>query len=207
MYLFTIKENSKIHASKNIIPKDEFACVIEAKEMIEKAQQEAQSIIERAHQQAKLIGEEACKKGFEEGLEPYNTHILYFDDRIKVLRHELQKTILPLVLKTTRQIVGEGLDQHPEIVVDIVTKAIKSVTTSNEVKLFVNKADFQILEDNKENFKRLFEHIEMFIVEIRNDVERGSCIIQTEKGILNANLENQYKALENALKKTQSMSN
>ncbi len=202
MYLFTIKEQIKIHAGQNKIPREEFAAVIEAKTMIEEAQAEAKAIIERAHEEAQKIHEEARQKGYNDGLEPYNTHILYFDDRIKVLRHELQKTILPLVLKTTRQIVGEGLKEHPDIVVDVVTKAIKSVTTSHEVKLFVNKADLLLLEEKKEDFKKLFDHVDMFLIEARNDVEKGSCIIQTEKGILNANLENQYIALENALKKT-----
>jgi len=105
-------------------------------------------------------------------------------------------------MQTTRQIVGEGLNNFPEMIVDVVTKAIKAVSGSHQVKLFVNKADLAVLEEKKLDLQQLFERIEMFTIEERKDVEKGGCIIQTEKGILNANLENQYIALENALKKT-----
>mgnify|MGYP001357634949 CR=1 FL=1 len=141
----------------------------------------------------------AKEEGINEGLEPYNKHIIYFDDRIKNLRHELQKTILPLVYKTTKRIVGEGLKAHPELVLDIVTQSIKKVTTSHQVKLFVNKVDLEFLEEKKEDLTKLFDHLDIFLIEERSDVEPGSCIIQTEKGIVNANLENQYRALKNVL--------
>ncbi len=200
MYLFKIKENFTVHGNSKIIPKNEFATVLDAKTLIEEAEKEAKAIVERAHEEAKRIHKEAKDQGFNEGLEPYNAHILYFEGRVKDLRHELQKTLLPLVFKTTKRIVGEALTKHPEIVVDVITQVIKEVTSSHEVKLYVNRADLEVLEANKENFKQLFERLDLFSIEERSDVERGSCIIQTEKGILNANLENQFKALKKALK-------
>ena len=201
MYLFSLNENAKIHAGKKILKKETISQVIEAKELVDKAKEEAAKIIEEAHAQGEKIHEQAQKDGFNKGLETFNEHILYFDDKIKILRHEVQKSMLPLLQKTTKRIVGEALKEHPEIVVDVVTEAIKSVTTSNEVKLFVHKDDLATIEANKETFKKLFEHLDIFLVEQRGDVEKGSCIIQTEKGILNANLSNQYAALEKALER------
>lgn len=204
MHLFTIKEDLKIHTGEKILKKDVVSTVIEAKDLLEAAKEEAAQIIERAHSEAKGIHKKAKKDGYAQGLEIYNEHILYFDDRIKSLRHELQSTLLPLVLKTTQRIIGDGLKEHPELVVDIVTQVIKNVTTSNEVKLFVHKGDIEILEARKEDLKNLFERLDMFVIEERSDVEKGSCIIQTEKGILNASLSNQYAALKKALEKTKS---
>jgi type III secretion protein L len=200
MYLFKIKDNFTVHGTSKIIPKNEFAAILDAKTVLEEAEKEAKAIIERAHEEAKKIHQEAKDQGFNEGLEPYNAHIVYFEDRVKHLRHELQKTLLPLVYKTTKRIVGEALTKHPEIVVDVVTQVIKEVSSNHEIKLYVNRADLEVLEENKEQFKQLFERLDLFSIEERGDVERGSCIIQTEKGILNANLENQFKALKKALK-------
>lgn len=204
MYLFTLTEKEKVHAGEKVLPAKVLSSILESKEMLERAREEAKKIIEKAHEQAKEIHKTAKEEGYNEGLEIYNEHILYFDDRIKKLRMELQNTILPIVNRTTKQIVGEGLDQHPELVVDIIAKVIKQVTTNHEVKLFVHKDDLELLEDHKEEFKKLFEKLDMFLIEERNDVEKGSCIIQTEKGILNANLSNQYAALKKALEKTSS---
>jgi flagellar biosynthesis/type III secretory pathway protein FliH len=205
MYLFTIKQDLKIHTGEKILKKDTISAVIGAEEMLDAARAEAEQIIVRAHEKAKGIHKKAKKAGYAKGLEIYNEHILYFDDRIKNLRHELQNTILPLVLKTTKRIVGEGLKEHPELIVDIITQVIKNVTTSNEVKLFVHKGDIEIVEAHKDDFKKLFERLDMFLIEERSDVEKGSCIIQTEKGILNASLSNQYAALKKALEKTKNI--
>ncbi|MCH9811224.1 hypothetical protein K0U07_00500 [bacterium] len=202
MYLFTLNENAKIHTGKKILKKDTFSKVMEAKELMEEAKKEAEKIIEKAHQDGKEIHKKAEQDGFNKGLERFNEHIVYFDDKIKLIRHEAQKSLLPLLQKTTQRIVGEALKDHPAIVVDIVTEAIKNVTTANEVKVFVHKDDLATLEKNKETFKKLFEHLDIFLIEEREDVEKGSCIIQTEKGILNANLSSQYAALEKALQKT-----
>lgn len=199
MYLFKINEKLKIHAGQKKIPKEEFLAIIDAKEMIKAAEEEASNIIKQAKKEAEDIHQRAKEEGYKEGLEPFNKHILYFDDRIKNLRHELQKSLLNLVHTTTKRIIGEGLKAHPEIVIDVVTQAIKSVTTSSSIKLLVNKLDIGILEEKKEDLKKLFEHLDSFLIEEREDVERGACIIQTERGILNANLENQFHALKNAL--------
>jgi len=202
MYLFKIKDDEKIHAGKKIIPRDEFMEVVQAKQLIDEAEEKAEEIIKKARSKAKEIRAESKQEGFNEGLEPFNAHILHMEDQIKQMRNELQKTILPLVLKTTKRIVGNALNAHPEIVLDVITESIKEVTSNHEVKLIVNDADFDYVEENKESLKKLFEHLDVFIVEKRGDVERGSCIIQTEKGILNANLSNQYNALQKALKIT-----
>ncbi|MCH9621897.1 MAG: hypothetical protein S4CHLAM20_13280 [Chlamydiia bacterium] len=200
MYLFKIKDDEEIHAAKKIIPNKEFSELVQAKQLIDEAEEKAKEIIKTAQKKARKIRQDAKEIGYEEGLEPFNSHILYFEDQIKKMRIELQKTILPLVLKTTKRIVGEGLKKHPEIVLDVVTESIKEVTSSHEVKLFVNEEDLEFIDENKEDLKKLFEHLDLFIVEKRSDVEKGSCIIQTEKGILNANLTNQYAALKKALK-------
>jgi type III secretion protein L len=200
MYLFKIKDAEKIHAGKKIIPRDEFSQLVEAKDLILEAKEKAEEIIAQAHKDAEKIHEEAKESGYNEGLEPFNTHILFFQDQIKRLRMELQKTLLPLVQKTTKRIIGSGLKKHPELVIDVITQAIKDVTSNHEIKLFVNEADLELVEGEKENLKNLFENLELFIIEKRADVEKGSCIIQTEKGILNANLSNQYTALKKALK-------
>ena len=78
-------------------------------------------------------------------------------------------------------------------------QAIKAVAQATTVKLYVNRADLEYLEKEKEALKGAFEHLESLQIEERKDIEAGGCIIETEKGILNATLENQYRALERAL--------
>jgi type III secretion protein L len=199
MYLFTIKEDMKIHSGKKKILKDDFVKMMSAQDILDEANKQARYIIDTAEKDAIGIKKKAEEEGYSNGLKPFNKHIIHFDDKIKLLRSELQISILPLVFKTTKRIIGSALTKHPELVVDIVSNAIKNVTSNQEIKIFVHKDDLHYIEEKKEELKNLFEHVDAFDIEVRKDVERGSCIIQTEKGILNATLENQFSALEKAL--------
>ncbi len=199
MYTFTLIKKGEVHTGPGkIIPRDAASDLISSIEVLKEAREEAGEIIEEAQKDAKEIRENAKSEGFKEGLEMFNEHIKMFEDRLKVLRHEMQKAMLPLVLKSTRKIVGHQLEINPDSVVSIVQESIKGVSSAKLVKLFVNKADVEILEKEKETLKGAFEALESFTIEERGDVERGSCIIETERGILNATLENQFRALERA---------
>ena len=192
-------KKGEIHTGDGkVIPKKDASELIESEEILRAAKEEAEEIIEEARKQGEEIRQKAKEDGFEEGLGKFADHIKLFEDKVKVLRHDMQKAMLPLVLKATKKIVGNELELNPDSVVNIVLESIKSVSSARVVKLYVNKLDHEALEKEKEELKAVFEAIESFSIEERSDVERGGCIIETERGILNATLENQYRALERA---------
>ena len=200
MYCFRLIKEGKVHTGKEkIIRKDEFEELLSAKELLQKSEKECKQVLDEAHKECALIKEKAKEEGFQEGLNIFNEQMLLFEDKLKMLKHELQKAVLPLVLKSTKKIIGEELKQNPESILSIVMQSIKSVIQSKIVKLYVNASDLEYLESEKELLKKNFERLESFQIEKRDDIEKGSCIIETERGILNATLENQYRALERAL--------
>lgn len=200
MYCFRLIDKNAIHTGKEkIIKRADFEELLSAKELLEKAEQESQELLDQARKESAFIKDEAKLEGFQEGLNRFNEQLLLFEDKLKILKHEMQKAVLPLVLKATKKIIGAELKQHPESIVTIVMQSIKSVVQSKVVKLYVNRQDLEYLEKEKETLKKAFEHLESFHIEERGDIEQGSCIIETERGILNATLDNQYRALERAL--------
>ncbi len=199
MYTFTLIKKGEIHTGPGkIIPRDAGSDLVSSIDVLKEAQEEAKEIIAEAKNEGEELRSQAKEAGFKEGLELFNEHIKLFEDRLKVLRHEMQKAMLPLVLKSTKKIIGQELELNPDSVVNIVQESIKGVSGARVVKIYVNKADSDILEKAKESLKGSFEAVESFTIEERGDVERGSCIIETERGILNATLENQFRALERA---------
>lgn len=199
MYYFSLLNKGAIHSSgAKIIPKKDAEALISAKEILSAAKEEAKEVIKAAENEALEIKKKAQEEGFNEGLMKFNSQLLYFEERVRVLRHEMQKAVLPLVLKATKRIVGDELELNPQSVVDIVIHAIKAVAQAKTVKLYVNRYDLDLLESKKDKIKGVFENLESFLIEERPDVSKGGCIIETEKGILNATLENQYRALERA---------
>ncbi len=195
--LFSSKEIRRA-SSKKVLPAKEFGALLQGSELIELVKQEAQQFQKETAMEGEKVKEAAFQEGFQEGLISLNHHLFALDQELKALREEIQKKILPLALKAARKIIGEELKLHPDRIVDIVLTALKSVTQHKKIVIYVNKLDLEMLETHKAHIRKIFEHLESFSIQERNDVEPGGCMIETEAGIINAQLENQWRALESA---------
>lgn len=200
MKLFTLFSGKEVHLApgKKVIPAKQLGVLQSAEELLEKAKKEALEYRQEAEKEAEEFKDKAFKKGVQEGLESLNKHLFALDQELKVLREEVQKKILPLSLKAARKIIGEELKLHPDRIVDIVLNSLKPVTQHKKIVIYVNKSDLERLESKKSKLKKIFERLESLSIQERDDIEPGGCIIETEVGIINAQLESQWRALESA---------
>jgi type III secretion protein L len=200
MKLFSLIFGKEVRTSPGtkIIPSEEFSTLEEASTVLKMAYDEAEEFRKQTAIEAVETKKKAYEEGFQAGLESLNKHFFALDKELKELREEVQKNILPLSLKAARKIIGEELRLHPDRIVDIVLTSLKPVTQHRKIHIYVNKADLQALEEKKADIKQIFEHLESLSIQEREDIEPGGCMIETEAGIINAQLENQWRALESA---------
>jgi len=198
--LFSLLSKNAVHPApdQKVIPASEFSVLKEAHDLLQQVKAEAEEYKKKTVSEIEKTKEIAFQEGFQEGLKSLNQHIFVLDQELKNLREEIQKKILPLTLRAARKILGEELQLHPERIVDIVLTALKPVTQHKKIIIYVNRADLDLLEKHKSEIKKIFEHVESFSLRERSDIEPGGCIIETEAGIINAQLENQWRALESA---------
>lgn len=188
----------RIAPGKKIVPAKEFSTLEDANEILKTVKGEAAAFKQETAVEAEKTKELAFQEGFQEGLVSLNKHLFALDKELKHLREDIQKKILPLSLKAARKIIGEELRLHPDRIVDIVLTSLKPVTQHRKITIYVNKADLPMIEENRGKIKKIFEHLESFSIQERGDIEPGGCMIETEAGIINAQLENQWRALESA---------
>lgn len=205
MKLFSLLYQGDVHPStdEKLIPAQEFSELITAMELIERAKQDAERFRADLAIEADAKRKAAQEEGFAEGLAQFNAHLLDFEYRLKEMLIEFQKQILPLALKAAKKIVGTELQTHPETIVDIVIQALSPVVQNHRFTIYVNKADKDLLETEKPRLKDLLEQVQSFVIQERADVSPGGCIIETESGIINASIENQWRALEAAFARYQ----
>jgi len=185
-------------SEEKVIPSDAFSELLSSIEVLNKAKEDVKSYLSNNKEECKKLLEQAREAGFNEGLSEFNKQILHYEQRIKQMEHELQKMILPLALRAAKKIVGRELQSNPETIVDIVRQTLKPVTQNHHIRIFVAKEDKEILEQKKKELKAILEQVQTFIIEEKEDITPGGCIIETEAGIINASLENQWRALESA---------
>ncbi len=196
--LFFGKKEVRSAPGTKIVPSEEFSTLVSAAEVVEEVKKDAEEFRKETSAEAEKTKEKAYQEGFEQGLASFNEHLLVLDKELKHIREDIQKKILPLALKAARKIVGEELALHPDRIVDVVLTALKPVTQHRKIIVYVHPDDLERLEKSKSKIKKVFDHLESLSLQGRDDIEPGGCVIETEAGIINAQLETQWRALESA---------
>jgi type III secretion protein L len=200
MKYFSLISGKEVHPAPGtkVIPAKEFSTLISASELLPMVQREADEYRKEVVEESEKIKAAAFQEGFQEGLTSLMQHIHALDVELKKIRSEIQEKIVPLSMQAGRKILGDELKLHKERVVDIVVNALKPVTQHRKIMIYVNKADLEELEKQKPRIKQLFEHLENLSLQERADIEPGGCMIETEAGIINAQLEQMWRSLESA---------
>ncbi len=198
-YLFS--GDLHLHGDQKLIPADQFSTLLEAEEVLAKAIKESSDYKELTIKECETLKKQAQDEGFQEGLVQLNRHLLDLEEQARKIYRDTQNSILKLALQAAKKIVGKELELHPETIVDIVMQALAPVKQSHRITIFVHKSEKELLETEKSRIKELFEHLQILTIQERNDIAPGGCIIETESGIINASVDNQWKALEAAFQR------
>ncbi len=198
MKYFTFIKKDTIHVAEDqkIIPASEFSTLVEAHKVLEQAKGEAVQYRAEVAKECEQLKEEAKKAGFEEGLKQWNKQLALLEKETASVHQEMEETVVPLALTAIKKIIGHELKQKPATIVDIVSTSLKGLSQHHKISIYVNKVDLEIVEASRDRLKAIFEHLDRLTITFREDVEPGGCIIETEVGIINAQLDSQLKALE-----------
>lgn len=199
---FSLINGKAIHIAPKtkIIPAVEFSTLLDAKNILEQAKEDAENYKMKIAIDCEKIKAQAELDGFHKGFEEWATHIAQLETEIQNVRKESEKAIVPIALKAAKKIVGKEIELSEETIVDIVLNYLKAVSAHKQITIYVSKKDLNILEMNRNRLKDMFESLEVLSIRERPDIEPGGCIIETEGGIINAKLENQWTLMEKAFK-------
>lgn len=203
MKFFSLIYQGEVHPSteEKVIPAEDFSTLVRASEVLERAEQDAENYRQETQKECQQLKDKAQKEGFQEGLKQFNEHLISFERSLRVLRLELQNQIIPIALKAAKKIVGSQLELKPDAIVDIVQQALAPVMQNHRFVIYVNKADKEILEAQKPKIKSILEQVQVLAIHERADIAPGGCVIETESGIINVKIEDQWRALESAFEK------
>lgn len=181
-----------------IVTAKAFSTMLDAKEVIKTAKEDAKAYRLAVAEECETLKEQAQKEGYEAGFSKWAEHIAKLQQEIDSIRDEYVKILAPVALKATQKIVGSVLETSKDAVFDIVANSLKPVMQHKKITIYVNKNDLEYLEKKRQELKGLFESVEVLSIRERGDVSAGGCVIETEGGIINARLENQWAILEQA---------
>jgi len=180
------------------------------KEKIRKAEEEAVRLIKEAEVKAEkrlrevedLIRKErafAYSEGYKEGLEAANKYIqqakLYYEEAIK----KCEKDLIELAVAIAKKILNEDLKLHSEEIIKIAMEVIKSARQQKQMILKVNPDELKIIESQKEKLNKLLSESAILRIIPDKSISKGSCILETEIGSIEGNLELQLEEISEIL--------
>ncbi|HEX8474470.1 MAG TPA: FliH/SctL family protein [Pyrinomonadaceae bacterium] len=192
----TLKERAK--SPNGVMKRAVVDARSEARRILSEAEHAATEIRARAEQTAAELREAAYQEGLEAALLELNEHLLEARERRDTALKEVEQDVLRLSVKLAEKIVGRELEQNEATLADIVATAMRHVRQHETLVVRVNPSDLPNVLAHRE---RLDPTGRARFLDVVADprVAQGGCIIESESGTINAQLETQLRVLERAL--------
>ncbi|QIB26197.1 FliH/SctL family protein [Caloranaerobacter azorensis] len=187
----------------------------EAEMLLNEARENADAIMEKTYEKSRLVIEESKQKGYEEGYkkgyeegcieaekiikEANSIKREYLQKRAAYLK-QLEKDIVELVISISEKIINQKLDDDKEVIISIILKGLENLLVSDKVVIRVSKDDYDVVELAKERLLAEASLIEDIKVKIDNNLQKGSCIIETERGCVDVGINTQIETMKKTLK-------
>lgn len=183
-------------AGTKIVKASEFGQLLEAGQLLDCAREKAAEM-ERASLDAY---EKKCQEGYQDGLEAgkmeHSEKMMETIFSSVEFIENIESTLVSVVTQSIRKIIGDLDDK--ERIVRIVRNALNVVRGQQKVTVRVAPADEPIVSEALAAMTASASATSFLTVVADARLDRDSCILESELGVVDASLSTQLKALENA---------
>jgi type III secretion protein L len=194
----------KVHANNGTpavskITKEVHEASLEAKDILAKAREQAAQLIEDARREKETVLAESTKRGYAAGLDQWNDALAdAWKQREDFLaRHEAE--LVKLAVAVAKKVIGRSVEVDPGIVLQTATEALRSVRSERRVTIKVNPSDEAALRKQAGSLKMLGVEVGELVVIGNPSIEAGGCIVESDLGIIDAQIGTQLASIESAL--------
>ena len=170
---------------------------IDDRNLISRAQEEAVQIKEAAYQEGYNLGLENAQKD----LVALKSNIGAFLSAEKKVFEAIAPDIIEISLEIAKKIIKHEVQTDPQIVIDTVMDVLKNIPKNEpKITIKVNPTQAQYVKDTlPEQLTLLGVESKLSIVSDDSILE-GSCIVQTNNGVVDAGIEAQIDIIQKALR-------
>jgi flagellar assembly protein FliH len=157
-------------------------------------------IRETAFQKGFLEGK---KVGFESGAKRADSVIDSLHQALGQLENirqeifqEIEKEVTQLALSIARKIVCHEVKTTQETVTCVARKALSQVDNPGKIKIKLNPGDLQFIKDTQDELSHFIDNVDKIRFEAEESIQSGGCLIETDRGDIDARIEKQFQAIE-----------
>lgn len=195
-------------ASRKTTGLDEIEKLSEERKIESKVLEKLALIQQDAYQKGFDLGvEEGLKKAYDEKVNELNEQIVSFQtlsNHLVQLKsemlHQNEAHLIKLVYELASRLTFDHVHENPEAILKIMKSAIDTAQADENINIFVSQAQADLIEHLKIENKPDNDFLQKVKILASDKISIGSCIIETNYGIVDAQIEKRVELLWNELK-------
>jgi len=164
-----------------------------------------QAEIERqAHEQGFAKGEQEGRMAAQRQCAPLTaaleSTLVELDGIRKKIRQHMEQEVVELALHVARKVVRHELTVSKDAIVCVVKEAMNKLDDPGKISIRLNPEDLKRIHGAGDRLKSVMENLDSIQFEEDAGINCGGCYIQTEYGEIDARIEEQLRAIEEAFR-------
>lgn len=170
----------------------------EARRIRADAEREAAAIRDSAVASAQQLRDAAYQEGFEAALSELNAHLLAAGETRDTALVKVEQDVLKLAVRIAEKIIGREIERDDATLAHIVANALGQARRHEALTLRINPADLPHVQAHRDLLEQITRAPYLDLV-ADSQVRHGGCIIESDSGTIDAQLDTQIRIIERAL--------
>lgn len=187
----------------------------EAQEIIAGAKKTAEEIIldayDKAEEVRRLAREDGYSTGFEHAKGEFEERLEIEKEELRAIKQELlesreqlflsaEKEMIELVLRTVERMISKRVQTDEDLAMELVQRSVAGLTHINHIVVRISERDQELSDRIRTKLMLGAERIETVEIKIDETLPAGSCIVETDRGSINASLDLQLERVKRAFR-------
>jgi len=176
-----------------------------AEQLMADAEAAAKKIRDHAQKvlaEVEVVREKARREGFAageaKGLSQVTKKLVHLETTKEKFYKEAEGEIVKLVIAIAEKVIGKIAEERPEVIRDVVRQALER-SIGDRITVRVNPEDYKTITAGNYDFREVLDRTKRLHYKEDETVAKGGCIVETEVGTIDAQLETQMEAIRKAL--------
>lgn len=146
--------------------------------------------------EGKKIGFESGAKKADSVIDSLRQALGQLENIRQEIFQEIEKEVTQLALSIARKIVCHEVKTTQETVTCVARKALSRVDNPSKIKIKLNPGDLQFIKDTQDQLSHFLDNVGKIRFEAEESIQSGGCLIETDRGDIDARIEKQFQAIE-----------
>ena len=155
-----------------------------------------ETAFQKGFHEGKRVGFESGKKRADSVSDSLYQALAQLENIRQEIHQEIEKEVAQLALSIARKIVCHEVKTTRETLTCIVRKALSRVDNPGKIKIKLNPDDLQFIKDTQDQFGHYLDNVDKIRFEAEESIQSGGCLIETDRGNIDARIEKQFQAIE-----------